>query len=140
MTENTLILVAGAAFVAMLGLAFPWSRRNKPKHTNKKTAALEKLRRTGIYRGVIIRPGKCAAARRLSGKPFAFDQAPPLPLAGCKALRCSCSYHGLPEHRRQARRNTHDRRDTVRFDARHPERRCGGERRKGHINWRDHGD
>ncbi len=140
MTENALILVAGAAIVAILGLAFPWSGRNKQRLTNKKSGALEKLRHAGIYRGVTIRPGKCAVARRFRGKLFSFDQAPPLPLAGCNTLHCACNYRGLPEHRKQARRNALDRRDSLRFDAERPERRVGKENRQGNINWRDPGD
>lgn len=140
MTENTIILVAGAAIVAIIGLVFPWSVRKNRRPANKKSSALAKLRRTGIYRGVTVRPAKCTAARRFSGKPYSFDDAPPLPLAGCNALRCSCNYHGLLEHRSQARRNPHDRRETVRFDAEHPERRSGRERRHGYASWRDPGD
>jgi hypothetical protein len=140
MAENAIILFAGAAIVAILGLVFPWSGINKRQLANKKSGALEKLRRTGIYRGVTIRPGKCATARRFRGKPFSFDQAPPLPLAGCNTLHCACHYQGLPEHRKRERRNTHDRRDSVRFDAERPERRTSQERRQGNINWRDPGD
>lgn len=140
MTENTIILFAGAAIVAaVVGLIFPWSHRNDRRHTNKKSAALTKLRRTGIYRGVTVRPGKCAAARRFSGKPFSFDAAPSFPLAGCDTLHCACKYHGLLEHRKQARRSPRSRRETVRFDPEHPERRSG-ERRHGYTNWRDPGD
>ena len=140
MTENTLILVAGAVIVAIVWLAFPWSGGSKRRYTNKKSSVLEKLRRTGIYRGVTIRPGKCTAARRFSGKPFSFNAAPPLPLAGCNTLRCACNYRGLPEHRKQARRNAHDRRESVRFDTEHPENRACRDRRHGNANWLDPND
>lgn len=139
MTENTIILFAGAAILAIVGLALPWSGRKNRQPAKNKSSALTKLRRTGIYRGVTIRPGKCPTAKRFSGKPYSFDEAPLLPLAGCNALRCSCNYHGLLEHRQQARRNARNRRDTVRFDAKHPERRSR-ERRHGHVNWRDPAD
>jgi hypothetical protein len=139
MTENTIILFAGAAIVAIIGLAFPWSGRKNRQPANKKYTALIKLRHPGSYRGVTIRPGKCPVARRYSGKPYSFDTAPPLPLPGCNALRCSCNYHGLLEHRNQARRNPMNRRETVRFDAERPERRSG-ERRHGYTSWRDPGD
>jgi len=132
-----MILFAGAAIVAIVGLAFPWSGRKNRQPANKKSSALKKLRRTGIYRGVAVRPGKCAAARRSSGNSYGFDEAPPLPLAGCNALRCTCNYHGLLEHRNKMRRNPQNRRETVRFDAEHPERRVSRERRHGYVNWRD---
>jgi hypothetical protein len=138
-TENTIILFTGAAIVAIVGLAFPWSGRKNRQPANKKATALTKLRRTGIYRGVTVRPGKCAAARRFRGKPYSFAEAPLLPLAGCNALRCSCNHHGLLEHRNQARRNARSRRETIRFDAEHPERRSV-ERRHSYVNWRAPGD
>lgn len=137
MTDDSLILFAGAAIVAIVGLTFPWSGRKHHQPRNKKSTALTKLRRTGIYRGLAIRPGKCAAARQVSGKPYSFDEAPLLPLPGCNALRCSCNYHGLLEHRKQLRRDPRDRRDAIRFDAERPERRSG-ERRHGYANkWLD---
>ena len=137
MEENTIILFTGAAIMVIIGLSLPWSGRKNRHPANKKSTALTKLHRTGIYRGVTVRPGKCATARRCSGKPYSFDEAPSFPLAGCNALRCSCNYHGLLEHRSQARRNPRDRRDTIRFDAERPERRSGERRHAYANNWRD---
>jgi hypothetical protein len=75
MTENTIILFAGAAIVAaVVGLIFPWSHHKDRRHTNNKSAALTKLRRIGSYRGVTVRPGKCAVARRFSGNPSALTR------------------------------------------------------------------
>jgi hypothetical protein len=134
-TENSLLLFAIVAIVAFILLALPGLGRGKRQRSNSKSNGLGKLRRTGNYWGVTIKRGKCAAIRQTTGRQFTFDEAPMLPIAGCKALRCSCTYQGLRERRRQQRRTANDRRDAVRFDAQHPERRSGRERRRGHANW-----
>lgn len=137
MTENNLLLFAVAAIVAFVLLVLPWPGRGKWQRSKSKSGSLGKLRRTGNYWGVTIQRGKCAAVRHCTGRKFTFDEAPVLPVAGCKALRCGCTYNGLRECRKQQRRTARDRRDTVRFDAQHLERRSGRERRRGHTNWTD---
>jgi len=127
-------LVALAAFAV---LVLPRPRRDPGRSPGRKSGRLLQLRRSGCYRGVTLRPGPCAAVRRIMGRHFGFDEAPSLPLAGCQAVHCSCSYQGLPEHRKYPRRHARDRRETVRFDTSHPQRRSNRERRRGHVRWLD---
>ena len=135
MTKDNLLLFAVVAIVAFVLLVLPRSDRKKRERSQSKSKSLARLRRTGNYWGVTIKRGKCSAIQYTTGRKFAFDEAPVLPVTGCKALRCSCSYQGLLERRKKQRRKSSDRRETVRFDAQHPERRSGRERRRGHANW-----
>jgi len=95
-----------------------------------KSAELKKLQRSGAYWGVRIQPGKCTAIRPFAGRRFTFDEAPELPLRGCKAWRCSCTYIGVTEHRREERRIQNDRRSVIRIDEEHVERRSFRGRRR----------
>ena len=81
MTENNLLLFAVAAIVAFVLLVLPWPGRRKRQRSNSKSNSLGKLRHTGIYRGVTIQRGKCAAIRHCNGRKFTFDDAPLLPAA-----------------------------------------------------------
>ena len=112
-------------------------RKERKPPGNSHAASLQKLRNSGIYRGVTIKAGKCAVARSCGGKEYSLYNAPSLPLAGCTAWRCTCGYAGLRERRKLERRGMHDRRDAVRFDAAHPERRSRKNRRRGDVNWID---
>ncbi len=103
---------------------------------NLKAVELEKLRQNKIFWGVGIKQAGCAAARRLTGQEFNFEEAPALPLEDCSAAMCSCAYIGLKEKREQQRRQ-HDRRDNLRFDPDKPDRRSRKERRRGE-KWRGH--
>ena len=105
-----------------------------------KSAELKKLRHSGSYWGVRIQPGKCAAIRPFTGRRFTFEEAPDLPLPGCTAWHCSCIYIGVPERRRDERRIQNDRRDLVRLDENHVERRSFRGRRRGHKAWKDPAD
>ena len=133
----TLLILA----LPVAGLAwFAWTC-TKPYQRRKKIDALKRLRLSKRYRGITIRNGNCAAVRHLTGNFFSLDKVPELPVKGCKALRCSCIYAGLNNRRYEDRRDTHDPRSVVRFEADHSDRRESRERRKsGHINWQDPGD
>ena len=50
----------------------------------------------------------CAAARKLSGQRFLADEAPMLPLPGCDAASCKCSYHHFADRRIGPRRDPDD--------------------------------
>lgn len=101
---------------------------------------LTKLRRSGSFWGVRIQPGKCAAIRPFAGRRFTFEEAPDLPRPGCKAWRCSCTYIGVPERRRDERRIQNDRRDVVRIDEEHVERRSFRGRRRGNKDRKEPAD
>lgn len=89
---------------------------------------LARLQQTGRFRGVGVTTN-CRAAAHLRGREFPFDQAPALPVSGCDAPTCRCSYRGLPERRQGIeRRSGIDRRSTPRADGN--ERRILATRRR----------
>jgi hypothetical protein len=62
------------------------------------------------YRCVEVRPETpdcCQAARGIAGNRFLSDEVPALPLEGCDAAECQCSYK-LLEDRRSGRRRRSD--------------------------------
>jgi hypothetical protein len=129
----TLIAIAILAAIVLAGIMRGTGSRDK-------SGELNKLRRSGSFWGVRIQAGKCAAMRPFAGRRFTFEEAPNLPLPGCKAWRCSCTYIGVPERRRDERRIHNDRRDVVRLDDDHVERRSFSGRRRGHKAWKDPAD
>jgi hypothetical protein len=137
-TENYLLASSAVAAALLIVIALGVTRRwTGPQD---KSAALEKLRRSGRYWGVKIRPGRCDAVRPLADRRFTFQEAPTLPLAGCGARRCTCGYIGVPEHRREHRRMRHDRRAAVRFDEDRGGRRSIHGRRHHDKAWNNPAD
>jgi hypothetical protein len=137
-TDNSLLAASVIAFALLVVIVLGGARR-WTGHRDK-SGDLEKLRRSGHYWGVKIKPGRCDAIRHFTGRRFTFHEAPALPLAGCRAWRCTCTYIGVPEHRREDRRVRHDRRVTVRFDGDLAERRSIRERRNRDKAWNDPAD
>jgi len=136
--ENSLLVVTVIAIGILVVMGLSGTRRWTRRHD--KSGDLHKLRGSGHYWGVRIQPGNCAAIRHFAGRRFTFEEAPVLPLPGCKAWRCSCTYIGVPERRREERRTRKDRRNAVRFDEEHAERRSIRERRRQHKAWKDPAD
>ena len=135
MTDPVILLLGAAAVAAVAWFVL---RQTGKGHINRKARLLRKLSQGRRYWGVTIRNAKCAAARQLSGRKFALDVAPSLPVEGCRSLHCTCSYSGLVERRKRERRLFSDRRQQVRFDAEHPERRRQPERRRRfYSKWED---
>jgi hypothetical protein len=66
------------------------------------------VRKTNPYHCVAIRfeLEACDRAEGLRGKRFLSAQAPHLPLNGCDAARCQCSYQHFPDRRQQDERRT----------------------------------
>jgi hypothetical protein len=137
--NNNLITIVTLIAVAILA-AIVVTRIRRGTGSRDKSGELNKLRRSGSFWGVRIQPGKCTAIRPFAGRRFTFEEAPNLPLPDCKAWRCSCTYIGVPERRRDERRIHNDRRDVVRIDAEHVERRSFRGRRRGHKAWKDPAD
>ena len=135
LTAYSFPLLAVLATIGLLWKIRIHKGRKPPGYS--RAASLQKLRNSGMYRGVTIKAGKCAVARSSSSRIYPLHQVPQLPLAGCTAWHCTCAYAGLRERRKQERRGLHDRRDAVRFDATHPERRSRKNRRRGDCNWID---
>ncbi len=126
LTEPLVLLLLAAVMLVVISLA--WSAKT-PRHNNKKAKNLGRLRSSGQYWGVSIRNGNCSASKRLYGRGFRLSEAPSLPMTGCRSLRCPCSYTGLRERRKKARRSNPDRRTEVRLGSVQPERRSQRERR-----------
>ena len=102
---------------------------------------LERLYRDGRYWGVRIEHAGagnvCEAVLRCGDQRYSFENAPPLPLPECAVTRCACRYVGLEEQRMPPpRRQTTDRRETIRYEPKRGSRRKEKDRRK--INkWDD---
>jgi len=137
-SDNSILVVGiiTIAILAVIVLAGIW----RGTGSRDKSDELKKLRLSGSFWGVRIQPGKCTAIRPFTGRRFTFKEAPNLPLAGCKAWRCSCTYIGVPEHRREERRIHNDRRNVDRLDEEHIERRSFKGRRRQHKDSLDPAD
>ncbi len=100
------------------------------------TSQLETMRESGVFWGVSLQNPGCDAAMELFEKNIPLTEAPDLPLQGCDAAQCSCSWKGLTEQRHATRRTHHDRRDSVRFeDQEHTDRRSHKDRRQADKTW-----
>jgi hypothetical protein len=98
---------------------------------------LEKLRENRLFWGVSLENPGCDAAMKIFEKGIPLAEAPELPLPGCDAVQCTCTWKGLTERRHTTRRTQHDRRDDVRFDedSKKTDRRSHKDRRKGDATW-----
>lgn len=138
MTDNSILVVIIITVAILAAIVLTGTRRGLG--SRDKSAELQKLRSSGHYSGVRIQPGQCTAIRHFAGRRFSFEEAPDLPLQGCKAWRCTCTYIGIPERRHEERRIHKDRRDFVRIDEEHAERRSFRGRRRQHKDWKDPAD
>ncbi len=105
--------------------------------TIAKPGGLEKLKSSNFFWGVKIDHPGCPAAQKLQDRHFTFDEAPELPVPGCDSSDCTCQFKGLRDRRTGVRRTHEDRRDEVRFDKDHPERRSPKGRRRS-DKWNNH--
>lgn len=109
-------------------------------HTTRQLPAgasqLETMRESGVFWGVSLQNPGCNAAMELFEKDIPLTEAPELPIQGCDAVQCSCSWKGLTDQRHETRRTQHDRRDSVRFeDKEHTDRRSHKDRRQVDKTW-----
>lgn len=115
------------------------SRQPQPKTDVPLTpqAQLYKLQKNERFWGVSVE-SHCSASSGLAGKQFPIDAAPVIPVRGCEAPTCKCSYFGLPERRQQGeRRSGQDRRRSLRIES--EERRAERPRRKVDlISWQSY--
>lgn len=97
-------------------------------------AQLYKLQKSENLWGVSVE-SHCGASSKLVRQTFTFADAPHLPVSGCTADACICSYIGLPERRLHGeRRRGQDRRRALRMEG--DERRAERPRREGDLsNW-----
>ena len=93
-------------------------KRNKGKKkltkAQRQRAEIElrkKLAEKNKYRAVSIKCGKnpCSAGKRMEGKRVLVGQFPKIPLSGCDAKKCECTYVHHADRRSGA-----DRRDVIR--------------------------
>ncbi len=96
---------------------------------------LERLYNDGRYWGVRIEHGgpgnACDAVVRCTENRYGFEEAPPLPLPECAAMRCACRYVGVEEQRvPPPRRQLHDRREAIRYEPKRGSRRKEKDRRR----------
>lgn len=101
-----------------------------------KERQLKNLCDNELFWGVVIQQGGCNESKSLASRHFTFGEAPALPLRGCDAPVCSCQYKGLKEVRSEHRRVQEDRRDSLRFDAKKPDRRSLKDRRRRFDSWK----
>jgi hypothetical protein len=98
----TLVLIG--ALILAAGVAWLVGRRAKARQDAPRTARI-----AGSFGSVEIRTrkGACEAARSLEGQRFLSKEAPALPLTGCAAPQCSCSFAKLSDRRTDSRRLEH---------------------------------
>ncbi len=103
-----------------------------------KNQQLLKIRSSKVFWGVSIRPGTCKAIRQYTDRKFELDEVPDLPLPDCDSERCTCQYIGLKQGRESERRSSAERRNEIRFEPDHPDRRSGNDHRKSNETWKAH--
>lgn len=81
-----------ALVLAVLAIALWWHQVAKQKKHQSWLVSGQEPRRS--YHCVEVHAGmfECEAARRLGNHRFLNDEAPKLPLPGCTAPTCTCSY------------------------------------------------
>ncbi len=100
---------------------------------------LQTLLESGLYWGVRIHTPPdsvcCNAVLRHENRAYPLGRAPTLPVPGCDAARCLCTYRGLLERRGPTpRRRMPDRRHALRFGSTR-DRRSPPDRRKSGQAW-----
>lgn len=73
-------------------------------------AAGRRIHSASRYRGVQVigaRAGGCDAVRAIAGQRFLSHEIPTLPLGGCDATACGCSYQPFEDRRTGSRRDSH---------------------------------
>jgi hypothetical protein len=100
------MIQALVVIVIVLVVAFWWRRAMMPRQQPRAEHTPER-RNPGKYHCVEVRyrPGACDAVKQLATKRFLSDEAPPLPVPGCDAPRCSCRYVHHDDRRQEDRRH-----------------------------------
>lgn len=142
-----LLLIAGAGAIFWLRRASPQPPAVRPGQEDEAVQRrlnpqLEYLHQNNRFWGVRIEHGgegnACDAILEHSQRCYDFNEAPPLPLPQCAALRCSCRYIGVDDRRLSPpRRQSHDRRDKIRYEPTREARRRLQDRRKMNKSWTD---
>lgn len=78
--------------------------------SNKKTESSKSDCKSSTYRGVQVIANNadcCRAVKAAEGKRFLSEDVPKLPLAGCDANKCQCTYELYNDRRTDTRRASH---------------------------------
>jgi hypothetical protein len=100
-----MVLAVLGSIILALGAAYWLASRRRPAR-DRASAAAKTPRRFGAVE-IRIRHGACEAARALEGQRFLSRDAPALPLPGCGAPQCSCTFAKLSDRRTEQRRLEH---------------------------------
>jgi hypothetical protein len=94
-----LAILVAIVLLAAVGI-WRWSRRGRTRTAVQRTPQSAKQ-----FGAVEIRlRSPCKAARALEGQRFLAHEAPTLPLPGCTAARCACSFAKFSDRRTEDRR------------------------------------
>lgn len=96
---------AAALIVFIAAIAFWWYQAARLKRRRLMLTLGRSTRKS--FHCVEIQSGvtACEAVQKLSGKRFLSDEAPQLPVPGCSAHNCTCSYIHFEDRRQHDRRN-----------------------------------
>ncbi len=127
------MVLLGALVIFMAAIAFWWYHAAREKR--RKAAQLAERYQRNPYHCVEIHGGRdaCEAARKLGKTRFLSREAPVLPLQGCNAPHCTCSYAHFDDRREHDRRNPYGEWASI-PPALTGERRSRTERRKSSEN------
>ena len=95
-----LAILVAIVLLAAVGV-WRWSRRARTRTAAQRTP--QSAQRFGAVE-IRLRGISCKAARALEGQRFLAHQAPALPLPGCTAARCTCSFAKFSDRRAEDRR------------------------------------
>jgi len=96
MDERLLVLAVTILSVAWLYLHLHTKKSSSQQH--KKTSSTDRIKK---YQGVTIHPYSkaCHSVQSLKNKRFLADNVPSLPVAGCDASQCACTYQHHTDRR-----------------------------------------
>lgn len=123
-------MVAVFVSVFLAVVAVFWWRRSTVQKKIQAAPTVTRAPRSG-YHCVEVKTGNyaCAAAGQLGEVRFLPNEAPSLPLPGCSAPECACSFVHYDDRRDDIRRNTYGEWASIPPEA-EGERRARFERRK----------
>jgi hypothetical protein len=101
-----MLLLAIAVLLAGGGLVYWFLRRGQAASSRSSRDEKTSLRRFGGVE-ILVKGDACEAARALAGQRFLAKEAPSLPLPGCGAGQCSCTFAKLADRRTDDRRFEH---------------------------------
>ncbi len=124
------ILLAGILLLAVVAVIFLLPRRRKRTSERRMGTSTAGPAQRELLLHIVIPPNGvcCDAARSIEASRFNKSGAPPLPLPDCSMKpTCHCRYQPVPERRVGERRQSHERRQVIRFQD--DTRRAGSGRR-----------